>query len=93
MHRASQFGHTQVQATHDLRRAPTDDRGIGMASFRHDQTINLQLSEPRRVHCDLFWLRRPVTRQNFGVWGRRGTLPGSTILIAIKNQSSASRRK
>ena len=43
--RAGEHGHPLVEPADDLGRAPTDDRGIGMASFRHhEQTLSPVLS-------------------------------------------------
>ncbi|HVQ51816.1 MAG TPA: hypothetical protein VMS92_17360, partial [Mycobacterium sp.] len=38
--------HSLVKATDDRRRRPSGDHRVVMARFRHDQTINLQLSAP-----------------------------------------------
>ncbi|HTF08466.1 MAG TPA: hypothetical protein VK659_09890, partial [Asanoa sp.] len=44
--RTGQLRHSLVKATDDRRRRPSGDHGVVMARFRHDQTINLQISAP-----------------------------------------------
>jgi hypothetical protein len=83
MHRARQFGHSQVQAAHDLRRRPTDGRGVVMASLcHHDQTLAPLLSPEDKTPPRF---GRPATSCN-------GCLTSDSCGESIPN-SSASRRK
>ena len=82
--RAGELGHPLVQPTDDGRRRLRDDRGIVLAHYRHDQTINLQ---PAKSSGSLttVCLRKTRTCEDLVARRRRRAMPCSATLMATVN--------